>query len=259
MKSILPSAWTIPQSIRDRLGDAAGKQRAMEADGHLLLVLHQPPTAAESERIGRYFWRDPSGSWKSTFSGTGVQSLKAHAEEFAARIDKLEDALQAATTSTEFYGILRELAPVARSARNLHAALQQARELCPKDRDLIGIRDRAGELERAAELAQHDAQASLDFQVAFHQEQESQRSYEMAVATHRLNLLVALFFPIATLSSIFGMNMAHGFEHAPAPVTFYAVIAVSLLAGVILAIGVAKRPSPVGQSRRTNPLPAKRR
>ncbi len=258
MKSILPSTWTLPQQIRDRLGETAGRQRAMEADGHLLLVLHQPPTAADSERIGRYFWRDPSGAWKSTYSGAGIQALRAHIEEFAAKIDKLEDALQASDSATEFYAILRELAPTARSARNLHAALQQARELCTQDRDLIGLRDRAGELERAAELAQQDAQASLDFQVAFHQELESQRSYEMAVATHRLNLLVALFFPIATLSSIFGMNMAHGFEKAPAPLTFYAVIAASLVAGIVLAIGVAKRPSAVAQSQRTK-LPAPKR
>jgi hypothetical protein len=242
MKSILPTAWTLPQRIRDRLGETAGRQRAMEADGNLLIVLHQPPTPDNAERVGRFFWRDPTGAWKSTFAGTGIQALKSHVEEFAARIDKLEDAVQDAVNSTQLYHALRELAPIARTSRNLHAALQQARELCPDERELIALRDRAGELERAAELAQQDAQASLDFQLAYHQELESQRSYEMAVASHRLNLLVALFFPIATLSSIFGMNMAHGLENTAAPETFYAVLVVGLVAGLILAIGVARRP-----------------
>ncbi len=258
MKSILPSAWTLPQRIRDRLGETAGRQRAMEAEGHLLLVLHQPPSAADPERIGRYFWRDPTGAWKSNACGAGIQGLKSHVDEFANKIDKLEDALQVATSAASFYGILRELTPLARTTRHLHAALQHGRELCPADRDLIALRDRAGELERAAELAQQDAQASLDFQVAYHQELESQRSYEMAVATHRLNLLVALFFPIATLSSIFGMNMAHGFENAPAPATFYVVLGAGLIAGLILAIGVGRRPAPIGQPGRTKPAPPRR-
>jgi hypothetical protein len=258
MKSILPSAWTLPQQIRERLGDSAGRQRAMEAEDHLLLVLHQPPTPDDSERIGRYFWRDPTGAWKSTFAGSGLQALKSHLDEFAARIDKLEDALQDATQSTELYRILRELAPLARTSRNMHAALQQARELCPADRELIVLRDRANELERAAELAQHDAQAALDFQVAYHQELESQRSYEMAVASHRLNLLVALFFPIATISAMFGMNLAHGLEGTPAPHTFYLVLICGLVAGLILAFGVARRPSAIGEARRKS-APAPRR
>lgn len=258
MKSILPSAWTIPQRIRDRLGDSAGRQRAMEADGHLLLVLHQPPTADDPERVGRYFWRDPSGGWKSTFSGTGVQALKAHLDEFAARVDKLEDALQDATQSTELYRVLRELAPLARTARNLHAALQHARELCPAERELIALRDRAGELERDAELAQHDAQSALSFQVAYHQELESQRSYEMAVATHRLNLLVAIFFPIATLSTIFGMNILHGLERSEPPHVFFLVLTVGLIAGVILAVSIGRRPAPLTEARRKQVKPPRR-
>lgn len=254
MKSILPTAWTVPQGIRERLGDSAGRQRAMEAEGHLLLVLHQPPTADVPERVGRFFWRDPAGAWKSTFSGSGLQALKAHLDEFAGRIDKWEDALQDATQSTELYRILRELTPLARTSRNLHAALQQARELCPDDRELIALRDRAGELERAAELAQQDAQAALDFQVAYHQELESERSYEMAVATHRLNLLAALFFPIATLSSILGMNLVHGLEGTPAPHTFYVVLAIGLVTGLLLAVIVARRPVAIDDSPRRKPI-----
>jgi len=256
MKSILPSAWTLPQRIRDRLGESAGRQRAMEAEGHLLLVLHQPPTAAEPERAGRFFWRDPAGAWKSNACGAGIQGLKSHIDEYATKIDKLEDALQVATSSAALYAILRELAPLARTTRNMLVALQQARELCPADRDLIVLRDRAGELDRAAELALHDAQASLDYQVAYHQELESQRTYEMAVATHRLNLLVALFFPIATLSSILGMNVVHGLENARSPQTFYMVLGAGLAAGLILAIGVGRRPAPASHSQR-KPAPPK--
>jgi hypothetical protein len=249
MKSILPSNWNVPQRFRERLGETAGRQRAMESEGHLLLVLHAPPSSEDPARIGRYFWRDATGAWKSTHGGTGLQALKNHVEEFAARIDKLEDAVQDATNASELYASLRELTPLARTTRHLHAALQQARELMPADRDLIALRDRAGELERAAELAQSDAQTSLNFQVAYHQELESKRSYEMAVASHRLNMLAALFFPIATISAIFGMNLGHGFEESPSPITFYIVLAAGLVAGLILAIGVGRRPAPLDVSK----------
>ena len=42
VSSILPTAWDIPQTIRRRLGNRVGRQRAMSADGHLLLVMHAP-------------------------------------------------------------------------------------------------------------------------------------------------------------------------------------------------------------------------
>ena len=56
-RSILPAVWQVPQEFRDRLGDRAGRQRAMAADGHLLLVLHRPPGPEDAERSGRFFWR----------------------------------------------------------------------------------------------------------------------------------------------------------------------------------------------------------
>src|SRR5258705_279200 len=57
----LPPDWQLPATFVQRLGDNAGRQRAMSADGHLLLVLHEPPAAGAPERTGRAFWRDPAG------------------------------------------------------------------------------------------------------------------------------------------------------------------------------------------------------
>jgi hypothetical protein len=78
MKTILPPAWQVPEAIKARLGEDAGRQRTMSADGHLLLVLHEPPELGVAERRGRLFWREPDGSWKSNSLGTGVQALKKH-------------------------------------------------------------------------------------------------------------------------------------------------------------------------------------
>ena len=61
--SLLPSDWTVPAQLRSRLGNTAGRQRVLEGEGHLILVLHAPPGADETGRRGRFFWRAPDGTW----------------------------------------------------------------------------------------------------------------------------------------------------------------------------------------------------
>ena len=55
--SPLPETWRVPQVFRSRLGEHAGRQRTMFADGHLLLVLHAPPRRDEAKRAARLFTR----------------------------------------------------------------------------------------------------------------------------------------------------------------------------------------------------------
>jgi len=96
------------------------------------------------------------------------------------------------------FDLLRSIAPLHRTARHLYATLQEARELVPEDRDLINLRDQIGEIERALELLHGDAKNGLEFTVARQAEQQAERTYDMAVSAHRLNLLAAAFFPVAT-------------------------------------------------------------
>ena len=49
----------------------------------------------------------------------------------------------------------------------------------------------------------------------------------MAVAAYRLNLLAAAFFPVATVSAVFGMTIAHGVESSPT--TFWGIVALALV------------------------------
>jgi hypothetical protein len=225
-----------------RLGSTVGRQRAMAADGHLLLVLHQPPAPGSLERKGRFFWRHPDGHWRSSSLGEGYQSLKRHMTEFAERVDELERQWQEAQSAQDYFLILRTLAPLHRTVRHLHAVLQQARESIADDRELINARDRAGEIERALELLHGDARNGLDFTVAHQAEQQSRRMYEMAVSHHRLNLLAALFFPIATLGAAFEIlgheadELGKGF--------FWSTLFLGLLCGMILAGAILRKPVP---------------
>ena len=129
--SILPATWQVPAAIRNRLGNLVGRQRAMAADGHLLLVLHAPPKPDDSERTGRFFWRNPQGEWLSKDLGSGIRSLAAHIDEFEDAISKLDRLEEQATTVDEYFRVLEHLTPLHRSARNLYQVLQEARQLCP--------------------------------------------------------------------------------------------------------------------------------
>jgi hypothetical protein len=247
IKNLLPATWDVPASFRDRLGDKVGRQRAISAEGHLLLVLHKPPKANESERQGRFFWRKPDGSWLSTDLGPGANALGKHLGEFSDLVEKFDRLEDNATTVDEMFRIIEAMSPLHRTSRNLHAALQEARTQVSGDRDLINFRDRAYEIERAAELLLSEVQTALEFALAKKTEEQTAAAHQMALASHRLNLLAAFFFPIVTLCSIFGVSLNHGLETVvPAPFAFLAVIAIGLFLGIVLSsILAANRPQPI--------------
>lgn len=248
MSLLLPPDWPVPEALAARLGDSAGRQRAMAADGHLLLVLHEPPAVGRGDRTGRLFWRDPNGQWLAKAPGDGLPALKRHVGEFADRAEELEKRWTTADSADDFFRLLRDLAPLHRAARNLHATLQQARELVPDDRDLINLRDRVGEIERTIELLHGDAKNGLDYTVARQAERQAARTYDMAVSAHRLNLLAATFFPVATLSTVygavFGMILAHGDGGWSSPALFWSLLVFGLLCGFVLAQAIARKPVP---------------
>jgi hypothetical protein len=230
------------------MGDAAGRQRAMAADGQLLLVLHQTPTPGSTERKGRFFWRNAQGEWRSSSLGDGPQALKRHLTEYADAVDELERQCQSAESAEDYFGLLRALAPLHRAVRHMHAALQQAREMVNDDRDIINARDRAGELERGLDLLHGDARNGLDFTVARQSEQQSQRMYEMAVAHHRLNMLAAIFFPIATFGAAFEI-LGHE-AHELGKGFFWTTVALGVVCGLVLATAIVHRPAPPAPPKR---------
>lgn len=233
-KSVLPVFWQVPPALAKRLGAKIGHQRALFADGHLLLALHQPPHPDETERRGRLIWRQPDGTWTSTDVGAGPAAVAKHLEEYAHALQQCDEAEERATGIGDYFAVLDRLAPLQRSTRHLHSVLQQAREACPDDHDLINFRDRAYELERTAELLQEETKTSLELALAKQAEEQARNSQRMAVSAHRLNLLAAFFFPLATLSAIFGINLVHGYEHFATPLPFLAVLAIGLVAGMAL-------------------------
>lgn len=245
LQTPIPASWEVPAVFRNRLGSQAGRQRAMTADGHLLLVLHSPPTGEEHERHGRLFWRLPNGTWKASCPDSTIQNLQAHLNEYRQRIEKLELQEADALSSDEYFRVISDLLPLHRAARNLHQALQTARQEINDARDLINFRDDAYEIERMSELLHADAKNELDFLIVRRAEEQAKAAYGMGVSSHRLNLLVAFFFPIATLSSIFGTNLIHGFENRHAPWLFLLMLGSGFFFGLILTLAITSKVSSV--------------
>src|SRR5436190_19066009 len=104
--SLLPTDWSIPVKLRDRLGSTAGRQRMLLEDGHLLLVLHAVPGADEIERRGRFFWRDTNGTWRVAPANQRIATLEDHLTEYAHAIEELEQREDAASQARDYFDLL---------------------------------------------------------------------------------------------------------------------------------------------------------
>ncbi|QDU86870.1 CorA-like Mg2+ transporter protein [Pirellulimonas nuda] len=240
---LLPSTWTVPDVFRDRLGDDVGRQRLMQADGHTLLVLHAPPQADQDNREGRFFWRDPQGQWSPGGMVHGQLAIGELLAEYEKALDRVDAQEDTASSAKEYFDLMRTLHPLTRATHNLHTVLQKAREEIPDDRRLIVLRDKAYALSRQAELLQQDVQSAIDYAIARRAEEQAESGARQATAAHRLNVLAALFFPIATLGAIYGMNLQHGLEGIDAqygPWPLMGMIAGGLAAGAVIA-GIVTR------------------
>lgn len=241
---LIPRDWKLPDTLRSRLGDEGGRQRAMFAEGHLLLVLHEVPKANDPDRKTRLLWRAPDGKWDSSTLGGGVAGLVKHLAEFEKVIDGLEDRLQKAQHARDYFSILQHVTPLGRSTRNLANALQEARGLVTGDRELIVARDKAGNLERACELLHADAVHGLDFTVARQGEEMAKASADMARAGHRLNMIAAIFLPLSAVASVFGMQLTSGLENVASPWLFWIVLAIGVFIGLVMKAMIAQPEAP---------------
>lgn len=208
--------------------------------GHLLLILHELPKPGEVERTARLFWRAPTGEWRATGSkGNGLKVLQEHLQGYRKRVQELDDEIDVATTAAQLYNVLRNLTPLARAARYLHRALQDAREGID-NRDIIVMRDIAGDIERTLELLMGDAKNALDYIEAKEAEAQTALARRATEAQHRLNKVAALFLPITAVGSMLGMNLTNGLEGMTA-LTFWLVCAAAFGTGFAVRALVTRR------------------
>lgn len=255
--SPIPHNWQVPEKFRDRMGNQAGHQRCMIEAGHLLVILHDiPDPETPDKREAKLFWRSPEGTWQSSSGGPpGIGPLKDHVEAFVEAANRLEERGDHATTADDWFALIYASGPMVRSARNMHHALQEAREAVKADRALIAVRDRAGDAQRAFELIHAHAQEGLRYTSAKRAEEQAQGAQHMLEAAHRLNMIAAVFLPVTAVATLLGMNLKHGLEDMPAPVTFWVTVVLSFVFGWWIKASMPRPPAPAEAP--TKPAPAK--
>lgn len=240
-RTLLPHTWEVPEAIRNRFGERAGRQRLMLHEQHAVLVLHLPPKADDHARTAVLFWRHPSGDWRASTGGKGFAALHEHVQTYAKTIGALDERLTKATSAEEYYRVFTEIVPLCRAAHHLHHVLQQLREAFRDDNRLITLRDDAYDVEREADLLLEEARHAMDYAIARRSEDEARHSLSLATASHRLNVLAALFLPITALAAVFGMSLNSGLEGRYEVVAFWAIVATGFVLGVITTSAVIVR------------------
>ena len=231
---VVPSNWELPEAILGRFGDSAGRQRAMVHDGHLLLVFHDVPEPGKPERRAILVWREPGGEWRTPEHGGGLGALEDLLLRYEKTVDKIEEAVAKATVSTDYFQILRSSAPVQRSIAHLVQTLQAARDAIPGERKLINFRDRAAEIQRAAELAHGEAHNGLEYEIASNAEMQAKIGHDLSVASGKLNVIAAVFLPLTAMTSIFGMNIASGIPTNAEPLVFWGAVLSGVVIGYVM-------------------------
>lgn len=245
--NIIPATWKLPSEIASRLSPTTyGRQRAIIESGQIVLVLHRPPKPDVDEREGVLFWRDARGDWQASRKAAG--GIRQHIRDYSDRETELSNQFDKATSLKDLFEILEALTPLTRAARNMHSALQSARDGIPDDPFLIEMRDFAYEVERNFELLTEDVRNSIHYRMVRDNEEQAKFSREAATASHRLTILAALFFPLTGLGSLFGMNVPSGLEGSGfGGFVFLAFLGIGLGVGTVvwvLAPVKGSRPSP---------------
>lgn len=233
----IPPGWGLPVELRIHIGDRGGHQRELEADGHLVLILHRVPETKSRAREPVYFWKPPEHEWRASGRGAPKAQLMKLVEEYELTVLRLSEMHEAGETASQIFAVLEHITPVTRAIRNLTETLRRARRI-PEDqdarRDLQQVLDLAQEVTRNAELLQNDARHALDYQIAMQSEIQARHSREVERATHRLNAMAAVFLPLTAVASVFGMNLRSGLEESPAWI-FWLVLVGGIAAGLFVS------------------------
>lgn len=205
--SFIPADYRLEEDLRDQLSERSGSQRFLYGDKEALLIVHHVPQARVPEREALVFWRTADGRWRGPAGSEGLHELSRLLGRYQEVIDTYEEKIDKTEKIQEVFEMIRHAGPMARSLRNLTSALESAVRFDEDDRALLGLRDRAKEVERAAELLYHDAKLTLDFWQAESAEVHQQAAERLNTIAYRLNLMAGFFLPLVALAGLFGMNV----------------------------------------------------
>ncbi len=203
----VPEEFELEADLLDQLSGRSGTQRYLEGEEEALLIVHEVPVPKIPERDALVFWRTASGDWRGPQGAEGLRGVSKLLDRYQAVIDGYEANIDETEEIQEVFEMIRHAGPIARSMRNLAAALEAAVRADEDHRTLIGLRDRAREVQRAAELLYSDAKLTLDFWQAESAEEHQEAAERLNVIAYRLNLMAGFFLPLVAVAGLLGMNV----------------------------------------------------
>lgn len=203
----LPQIFECEKELLDQLSNRPGNQRCVVGRDELLLVVHEVPEPGSPDRVPLIFWRRSDETWIDYGGRKGLSRLGELLDRYTKLLDEKMDIIDEADTAQEIFDLARIAAPLARSSRNLAGAIDQTMVHDEDNRELRSFRDRAREIERAAEQLTHDARLTLEFWKAEHSEEQHATAEKLNKIAFRLNLLAGFFLPLVALGGLFGMNV----------------------------------------------------
>jgi len=203
----LPQFFECEEELLDQLSNRPGNQRCVVGRDELLLVVHEVPATGSPDRVPLIFWRRQDEMWIDNTGHKGLRKLGDLLDRYTRLLDEKEDIIDEADTAQEIFDLARIAAPLARSSRNLALAIDQTLVHDEDSRELRSYRDRAREVERAAEQLSHDARLTLEFWKAERSEEQQATAEKLNKIAFRLNLLAGFFLPLVALGGLFGMNV----------------------------------------------------
>ena len=203
----LPAHFEPEEEILDQLSNRPGNQRCVVGRDELLLVVHEVPKPGIPEREPVLFWRRQDEVWLDSAGAKGLRKIGELLDRYAKIIDEHEDVIDEADTAAEIFALARAAGPLARTSRNLAIAIEQTLVHDEDNRELKSYRDRAREVERAADQLHQDARLTLEYWKAERGEEQQAAAEKLNKIAFRLNLLAGFFLPLVAFGGLFGMNV----------------------------------------------------
>lgn len=200
----LPTHFNLEPELRDQWGGRTGHQRCIEGHDELLLVVHDVPDGLVPG-TAVVFWRRHDGRWVQE-SGPGMGGLDALLGRYEDAISGHFAVVNRADVAEEVFTTQRHASPLLRSIRDMIRALEQVLSFDPNDRTVRELRDRAREIELAADLLLSDARVTLEFLKTRQGDELLRSTGRLNRMVDRLALLVLVFLPLAALGAFLAMS-----------------------------------------------------
>jgi hypothetical protein len=202
----LPAPFELERELLDQLSSHPGNQRCVVGRDELLLIAHDVPKEGTPSRDALVFWRRQDEVWVDFSGNKGFRKLGDLLDRYTRAITEQRTFLDQAATAAEVFKLARSAGPLARAAKNLATAIDQTLSNDEDNRELRSYRDRAREVERAADQANQDARLALEFRQVDRVEKQQQAVEKLTrVATVLLFLMIASF-PIFVFGAVASMN-----------------------------------------------------